>query len=239
MIASKWPVLVLGLAGLAACRGTPPPVPPAGHAAALPDLPPPPAPAARRYSIDTAGSELRLLVYRAGPMASLGHNHVIVSRSLHGSVTVYDSGAVGSFHVSFAPAEFLVDLPEDRARAGADFSTEVGGDARSGTLRNLLSEGQLNGAQYPRIDVDSAAVTGTGTNLAATVIVTVAGRRAEVTAPFTLERGPARLHAVAAFTLRQTALGITPFSVMRGALRVEDEMRVSLELEALADPDQP
>ena len=37
-------------------------------------------PAAGHYRIDGGQSELRLLVYRAGPMARFGHNHVMVNR---------------------------------------------------------------------------------------------------------------------------------------------------------------
>src|SRR5260370_42498858 len=43
----------------------------------------PPAGAAA-YSIDSAQSELRLLVHRAGPLARLGHNHVILNRAIGG-----------------------------------------------------------------------------------------------------------------------------------------------------------
>jgi len=42
-----------------------------------------------------------------------------------------------------------------------------------------------------------------------------------------------RLHAQAAFTVRQTALGLAPFTALLGALRVEDEVRVKLDLVAI------
>src|ERR1700688_3834804 len=48
------------------------------------------------YSIDSAQSELRLLVYRAGPMARFGHNHVILNHSVGGWVDAASAGLPGS-----------------------------------------------------------------------------------------------------------------------------------------------
>ena len=53
--------------------------------------------------------------------------------------------------------------------------------------------------------------------------------------PFTVDASAGRLHAQGAFTMRQTALGLTPFTALLGALRVEDEMRVKLDLLATRD----
>ncbi len=59
--------------------------PPAAAAAARPPS------GAHSYRIDSAQSELRVLVYRAGPMARFGHNHVMVNRAIGGSVDFEDS----------------------------------------------------------------------------------------------------------------------------------------------------
>ena len=77
--------IVLMLA-LAACAGPHPRrAPVAGNISAgtLQALPLP-----GEYRIDSVDSEVRLLVYRAGPLARLGHNHVMVNRALHGDVTL-------------------------------------------------------------------------------------------------------------------------------------------------------
>ena len=44
------------------------------------------ADAGQAYRIDAAQSELRVLVYRAGPLARFGHNHVMVNRAISGWV---------------------------------------------------------------------------------------------------------------------------------------------------------
>jgi len=44
------------------------------------------------------------------------------------------------------------------------------------------------------------------------------------------------LTATAAFELRQTALGLTPFSLLLGALAVRDAMQVKLNVVAVMEP---
>ncbi len=48
-------------------------------------------------------------------------------------------------------------------------------------------------------------------------------------APFTVDIAPGRLRASGTFTVRQSALGLAPFSVLLGALRVQDDMRVKFD----------
>ncbi len=64
------------------------------------------------------------------------------------------------------------------------------------------------------------------------MLISVAGHDSTQIVPFRLRRSVGELTASADFPLRQTSLGLTPFSVMMGALRVEDEMRVNLSLVA-------
>jgi polyisoprenoid-binding protein YceI len=233
----KWPALAIVLLAAAACRGVPPAAPPAAAATAS-------AAAdanAHRYRIDGAHSTIRVLVYRGGPMASLGHNHVIVHHGLEGWVAPGAGGSVdgGAFHLQFAPAGFDVDAAPDRAAAGADFAAEVPPEARAGTLHNLLGESQLDAAHHPVVTVDSVTIEGRPPAQSATLDVGIAGHTARLSVPYTLERGAGRLRATAAFELRLTALGITPFSVFLGALRVEDQMQVAVDLVAVEEPAGP
>jgi hypothetical protein len=53
--------------------------------------------------------------------------------------------------------------------------------------------------------------------------------------PFTVDTSPGRLHAQVDFKLQQTRLGLTPISLFLGALRVDDQLRVKLDLVAIRD----
>ena len=60
----------------------------------------------------------------------------------------------------------------------------------------------------------------------------VAGHDALVDVPAHVERDAARLRATGDIELRQTALGLTPFGLMFGALRVADTIGVHFDIVA-------
>jgi hypothetical protein len=219
------------LASLLVACGAPPKRPPA-H--------PPPAaasalPAGLGYRIDSAHSELRVLVYRAGVMAALGHDHVIVNRALEGWVRRGAAPQDSAFFLSIPAAAFTVDEAAARAEEGADFSAQIGDDARAGTLHNMLSPAVLDAESHPSISVQSISIEPASSPQQATVRITVAGHESSLVVPFSCEISAGKLHARAAFPLRQTRLGLAPFSALFGALRVEDELRVKLDLVAVED----
>jgi hypothetical protein len=218
---------------LAAC-GAPPPRPPNTHPAA----PPPASPAAAHgtaYRIDASHSELRLLVYRAGVMAALGHDHVIVNRALEGWANPAGSSAGAAFFLSIPASGFVVDEAAARAQEGADFSAEIGDDAKAGTLHNMLGPAVLDAQSHASITVQSISIAPAPGGMQATVRVSVAGQESSLVVPFTVDMSPGRLHAHAAFPVQQTALGLTPFTALLGALRVADQVGVKLDLVAVRD----
>ena len=200
------------------------------------------------YRVDETASELRILVYRAGPLARLGHNHVIVNRRLGGEVKLADAAGASAFWLSVPSAAFDVDGAQARAEEGTDFTTAVPDDAKSGTLQNMLSAAVLDAAEFPAITVRSVAVAGTqGTEspgaagatdatrtMAASVTVRVAGHESTFDVPFTLQMETGRLTATGTLELRQSALGLAPYSLMLGALQVQDQMTVKFKIVALA-----
>jgi hypothetical protein len=195
------------------------------------------APAAHgmRYRIDPKQSELRVLVYRAGMMASLGHNHVIVNRALSGWVTVADQPSSAAFALSVPAADFVVDEAEARRAEGADFSEPVADDAKSGTAHNMLGPAVLDATAHPAVTVRSVTVAATRGGFEATVAIEAAGHESQLAVPFTLDRSSGRLSATGGLSVRQSALGLTPFSIFLGALRVEDAIGLKFTVVAIAD----
>jgi len=205
----------------------------------VPALPAHPAAGIPAYRIDASQSELRLLVHRAGPMARLGHNHVILNRAVTGWVEGVDSPGSESFSVRVPVADFVVDDSRARAEEGLDFSAEVPEEAKLGTRRNMLGTALLDAGRFPDITLISNAITpargmaGPG-NLVATVAIDVAGHRSTLQVPFKLERSADRLIASGVVVLRQSAMGLTPISVMLGALQVQDEVTVKFKFVAIS-----
>jgi polyisoprenoid-binding protein YceI len=214
---------------LASCRTVPP--------AAVPGVPArvPVAPVATSvlYTIDAEASRILVLVYREGPMAALGHNHVMSLRELTGSVQAFDDAQRSRFDLSLPVAAISVDEPGLRAAAGADFASKVSDAARTGTRNNMLGDRLLQAAGFARITLQSENIVESGAGrLLATTRINVRGQDYRVDIPLQLERTDDELTASGEFKLRQSALGLTPFSVMMGALRVQDEMMVQFRLVA-------
>jgi hypothetical protein len=198
---------------------------------------------AHAYRIDADRSELRVLVYRAGPMARLGHNHVLINRALDGQVILKAPLASSSFSFTVPVADFVVDEPQAREQEGADFPGEIPEDARTGTLHNMQSPALLDAAEFPVITVDSVALTETRDGIIATLAIKVAGHESRIDAPFTVDTKAGdghtqdgQAHALTAsgsMDLRQSALGLTPFSILLGALQVQDTMRLKYKITAV------
>ena len=210
---------------LAACRAPPGPRVPAASA-------PPPVAGVELYQVDAEHSQLTLRVYREGPLAALGHNLVIAVHGLEGSVHWHPDPARCSVAVRFAVAQLGVDEPELRAAAGPDFTTVVNEAARAGTQHNLLGPRLLDAEHYPEITLVSEAVSGTAAEPRIALRVYVAGHDALLDVPVQLQRDASGLRASGELELRQTALGLTPFSVMLGALRVADTFFVHFDIRA-------
>ena len=187
-------------------------------------------PAPGEYPIDSSGSELRLLVYRAGALSNLGHNHVMVNRAVTGLLQIGSSVSASSFSLRAAVNDFIVDDAQSRSEEGEDFPTDIPEDAKAGTRRNMLSNAVLNAAEFPDITVKSVSLGGTLEAPNAVLEISVAGHTSTVSMPFAL-RGDAH-HVIAAGSteLRQSALGLTPYSLMHGALQVQDAMQLKFKI---------
>ncbi len=201
----------------------------AGQAGA-PERPPS---GARVYRIDGAQSELRVLVYRAGALAQFGHDHVLVNRALNGWVAVTPPATAVAFLVSVPAAAFLVDDAEARRSEGADFAEAVSEEAKAGTRQHMLGAAVLDAARFPSIVVHGARIAGSAPTVTATATIRIAGHVATIAIPCRVDLGPRRLSVSADFGLRQTALGLTPYSALLGALSVRDQMRVKVKIVAV------
>ena len=73
-----------------------------------------------------------------------------------------------------------------------------------------------------------------GRTVLARVLTEVRGQQRAVEVPVSYRQSGTTLEISAQFPLRQTDLGLTPFTAMLGALAVQDEMRVRIRLVAHA-----
>jgi polyisoprenoid-binding protein YceI len=228
---SRLVLVGLVLLGLGACQTSPPQQGPQQGAAPTTGAGEVPA-NARKYQVVPAESILQILVYRGGAMARLGHNHVIASHQLTGLVYVTDDPFGTRFDISFPVSELTVDEPALRAAAGPDFPPGVPESARTGTRNNLVSEDLLDAAQHPAVRLRATDVRATGETYDVGVEVTLKGATHLLRVPVAVRRQDGAILANGEFPLKQSELGLKPFTAALGALVVLDEMRVRFEVVA-------
>jgi polyisoprenoid-binding protein YceI len=223
-------LVAVGLS-LSACRTSPttvgqPSAP--GHPGAVPS----PSVAATHYVIDSQRSQVLVLVYRDGPMGHLGHNHVIAVRDLMGSVAMSSDPMQTTFQMDFPVEAMSVDDPPLRARLGADFQATVDEAAIAGTRDHMLGVSLLNSKQYPQIHLQSLQIRHASDGLHALTGIQVRDTTAQTNIPITLRQDGDDLMVSGEFDLTHSQLGLTPYSIALGAIRVAERMHVQYQLVA-------
>ena len=230
--AARIAALLALLGALAACTPHP-----ASRAPTAPAVLAPGAaatPAGPLYRIDAAHSSLRILVYRAGALARLGHNHVLESHELGGEVRLAAAGQLAGAHfdTSFAVTTLVIDEAAARRAEGADFATQPSAGDIEGTRHNLLGPMVLDAGAFPVVRVHGVTKSGSG-GLEADVTIEVHGHSSTLNVSLTAANGDGRLTIRGGFGVAQTALGLTPFSLALGALSVRDAIEVRFEIVAV------
>ena len=222
--------LLFPLLVLAACQT----LPPSEETAVLP------APAeigvtlaadAPRFMVDPEASEIRLLVYRAGPLARFGHNHVIIGRP-RGEIRTGVGAAASGFRLEVAVESFVADPPTARVEEGDEFATEVSEQARRETRENMLGSDVLDAASHPLIRIDSLALVGPRWNPTVLARATLRGATRDLRFPAVVIQQNDLLSVVANFRVRQSDFGVTPFTTLGGGLQVRDMIDLRIHLVA-------
>ena len=167
---------------------------------------------------EAEGDALRILVFRGGTAARLGHNHVLRAGDLR--VQWLAAGPVLSFRLDALD----IDPPALRERLGAAFATAVDDAARAGTRANLLKA--LDGTDHPEVVVRTLQQTGEGGRRAVEAEITLHGVQRRQWFVADVDGKRARGEVV----IRQSDFGIRPFTVLGGLLAVQDALVVQFEL---------
>jgi YceI-like domain len=174
--------------------------------------------------IEPAESLVVIEVRRAGSLANLGHDHVVASHDVRG----YVAPSEGKADLYIRLDQLVVDEPA--LRAEAKFDTQPSESAIAGTRENML--GKFNAVEHPYalISVASVGTDATGTRLDASI--TLNGTTRPVRIPAKIERAADQLSITGQVELEQTAFGIAPFSILGGALQVQDRVNVRFAIRA-------
>lgn len=215
---------------LAGCQSAPPR--PGGEATSATTQAPPPLPVSTstHYRIDNAASQIQVLVYRAGPLASIGHNHVIRAGEISGDIYLAEPFSNSGFALRLPLRELQVDPARLRTQEGSDFASQPSAQAKAGTREHMLGPDCLDVAHYPELRIRSTQITGPEWQPDITLQISLHGQTRELTVPVAVIREGDRLTAIGQFSLRQSEFGITPYRALGGGLRVQDELRLRFKL---------
>ena len=218
--------LIALLALLSGCALPPKVLPPAAPSV------PVAAPSGPYERYEIAASRVEIRVYRDGPMATLGHNHLISSDALIGTIELRNPARDSRFTLELPLASLVVDDPAARATSGAEFAKEVPQADREGTRNNMLGSSVLDAARQPVLRLTAESLDGGPTEFQARVRVGLRGEERIISVPLSVQvqNGQIRVHAN--FRLHHADLGLTPFTVALGALRVRDEIEIDCRLDA-------
>ena len=192
--------------------------------------------AGRVFWVDSESSTVHIFLWRGGPMASKGHNHVLAVRNMSGAVYLPEDllSDEARFDIVFPVKEIAVDpLPLREEIGGAFTGTGMTEKGARDTRKNMLGEKALDADRFPLIGISSDKFYGEPPKLVIDTAVTLHGiqRRRLIPITFRVEKG--RLTARGAFAIRQTDFGIEPFSAMGGALYLLDPLMVEFEIIAM------
>lgn len=219
----RWLLLLVLMAGCAA----PPARPPAAAAAGMDAAWYLRAESAGKpiLRIDPQQSLITITVRRGGRLAQLGHDHVVASRNLWGFVATDDGRADFQFRLD----ELTVDEPDLRRDAG--LAPPLAIEAINATRHNMLTR-VLEADRFPLVVLRAVQLAPNGSTLQLTI--TLHGVTRTMAVPVQIERGERRLAVSGNFDILQSEFGITPMSVLGGAIAVEDRLQLRFHIVARA-----
>ena len=185
-------------------------------------------------SVDAAHSRLQILALRGGTAAALGHNHVLTAPRLQGWLWTPEAGLDGArFALSLRLDELELDAPELRATLGPDFASRLDAEALAGTRAHMLGPENLEADRYPLLRVRSVSISGALPQLQAEVEIELHGQRRRQMLALEAWQEEGSWRTRGAFTVRQSEFGVRPYSVLGGLLAVQDELKISFELNSV------
>jgi hypothetical protein len=173
--------------------------------------------------VDSALSLVVIEVHRTGPAAWLGHDHVVASHNLSGYVSITE----GLADLLVPIEQLVVDEPDLRSDAG--FNTQPSQKDIEATRRNMLKE-TLESQRFPYAYIHIARLDANRTALKVSIRLHGISRTYEIQAK--IEAVLSGIAVDGRMSFNQTDFGITPLSVLGGALQVQD--RLDLRFHILA-----
>ncbi|MEJ8821693.1 YceI family protein [Variovorax humicola] len=182
------------------------------------------------YRVDPARSVVVITVRRGGSLARFGHDHVVASHGVQGFVAP-DAGRADLF---VPLTELTVDEPALRAQAG--FDTQPGEADIAGTRDNMHAM-VLETQRFPFALIRIDTVDKMESRATLDVAITLHGVQRNLVVPVMLEISPGEVSASGLIEFNQSDFGIAPFSILGGAVQVQDRLSLRFAVRASSPPE--
>ncbi len=184
-----------------------------------------------RFAVDAAHSQVRILAFRAGSAARLGHNHVLTVPRLEGRLWTPEQGLAGAqFALAFRLDELLLDPPEQRAALGGGWATVLTPEALAATREHMLGPDNLQAESFPWVRLRSLQIQGEAPHLAAELEIELHGQRRRQWVALEAQPSEGGWAVRGSLVVRQSDHGVRPYSVLGGLLAVQDELVIDFDL---------
>jgi len=177
------------------------------------------------YRVDAAQSLVAIEVRRAGSLARLGHDHIVASHAVTGFVAPRQGRA--DLYVELA----RLTVDEAALRAEAGFETQPSASDIEGTRANML-EKVLESSRFPFALIAVTGVDAGQRSATLAVTLTLHGNTRTLQVPAEVEVDADRLNVAGRFAFEQTDFGITPYSLLGGAIAVRNEVDLHFRIVA-------
>lgn len=181
------------------------------------------------YRVDSADSLIVIEVRRGGSLSRLGHDHVVASHE----VTGYVAPGEGRADMYVALARLVVDEPELRKEAG--FDTQPTESDIEGTRSNMLNH-VLEAERFPFALIAVAGADGKARKATLSVAITLHGQMRTLQVPAEIEADEKSVSVSGKLAFNQTDFGITPYSLLGGAIAVKDGLALHFRIRARRMP---
>ncbi len=177
------------------------------------------------FRVDSRESLVVIEVRRSGSLARLGHDHVVASHEISGYVAP-DEGRADLY---VALARMQVDEAALRAEAG--FDTQPAESDIEGTRANML-EKVLEAEKFPFALIQVSGANTMRGDVTLNVAITLHGSTRTMQVPARIEADAGGMSVTGGFSFDQTDFGITPYSLLGGAIAVKNGVELRFRIRA-------
>lgn len=184
---------------------------------------------AQTYTLDPSTGSLRARLFRDGPLAAFGHDHVVVAPTFQGAVEL--SSATATLRLVVDARALKID--EDAAREAAGLRAVSAAD-RSEIEKTMRGPKGLDVERFPEMSLLSQSIEPVPDEKDLWHVIgsfQLHGSTQTIEAPVAVRDGPGGGRWFSGYVrLRQTDFGLKPYSAFAGAVKVRDDFVVSFDL---------